>query len=408
MCIANPACKNPVEAAIAAVFAPRDNAPPQDAGHRRKLWEIRAAYHCPIIGTCLSVEELRNLARRTGVDGWQSATDYELHSIAVGLARERSDFAQLLHKTLDRKFDAVLRQFARAADEDAVLAMWRAALARGEPAGALWAALSHGKVTERVAHPVYEDIHMLSHQVGAASRADLRELARFKAANADLEERLARQRRSHAEQLAEKDRHIARLEATRRETHQPFVPAPNGAGNLAQELAAARQTADLADKRCREAEAQKTEYLQLMNDMMAERDAAEAALHSLLPQTACESCVEGQAGRCAGADFAGRCVLCVGGRSGLADHYRTLVESSNGRFVHHDGGVEDNPKRLQALLCSADAVICPADNVSHAAYYLVKRLCKQHGKPCVLLKRSGLSTFARGLAELAEGGTYEG
>lgn len=86
----------------------------------------------------------------------------------------------------------------------------------------------------------------------------------------------------------------------------------------------------------------------------------------------------------------------------MADQYRTLVERSNGRFAHHDGGVEDNPKRLQTLLSAADAVICPADNVSHGAYYVVKRLCKQYGKPCVLLKRSGLSTFARGLAELAE------
>jgi hypothetical protein len=51
-------------------------------------------------------------------------------------------------------------------------------------------------------------------------------------------------------------------------------------------------------------------------------------------------------------------------------------------------------------LAAADAVICPADNVSHGAYYVVKRLCKQYGKPCVLLKNSGLSSFARGLSAL--------
>ncbi len=76
------------------------------------------------------------------------------------------------------------------------------------------------------------------------------------------------------------------------------------------------------------------------------------------------------------------------------------MERSNGRFVHHDGGLEDSPKRLQAMLAAADAVICPADNVSHGAYYVVKRLCKQYGKPCVLLKNSGLSSFARGLSAL--------
>lgn len=100
-------------------------------------------------------------------------------------------------------------------------------------------------------------------------------------------------------------------------------------------------------------------------------------------------------------DLAGRNVLCVGGRTRLADRYRTLVERHNGRFEHHDGGQEDNPKRLQSRLATADAVICLADCVSHNAYYAVKRYCKAYGKACVLLGNSGLASFVEGIRAVA-------
>jgi hypothetical protein len=100
-------------------------------------------------------------------------------------------------------------------------------------------------------------------------------------------------------------------------------------------------------------------------------------------------------------DLAGRRVLCVGGRTASVEQYRALVERWQGGFVHHDGGLEHNAKRLQSLLGSADAVICAVGHVSHGAYYTVKRFCKQHGKPCVLLKNSGLAAFMGGLQAIA-------
>ena len=41
--------------------------------------------------------------------------------------------------------------------------------------------------------------------------------------------------------------------------------------------------------------------------------------------------------------------------------------------------------------------------MGHPAYYQLKRHCKQAGKPCVLLRGSGLASFADGLSRLAEG-----
>jgi hypothetical protein len=82
-----------------------------------------------------------------------------------------------------------------------------------------------------------------------------------------------------------------------------------------------------------------------------------------------------------------------------------LVEHCHGEFAHHDGGHENNMGRLQTVLASADAVICLTGNVSHGAYYVVKRHCKQHGRPCVLLKNAAVSSFCQGLSALAGGAT---
>ena len=421
MCIANPEKMAGIEKTLGSLFPPRCDAAPPVAGEaprRRKLWEIDHKHHCPIVGTCLNMGELRKLARRAGLEGWGSESDYALHSTAVGLARDRNELSEPMQKLLERKFEAAVRRFARAKSTDELLSQWREALARGEAAGAFWAAMSHGQANKQVAHLIYEDIHMLSHQVGAASHADLGELARLRRVEAELTLKLGRQQERHSAQLAEKEEDIRslsrriggaleiepRLRAAEAQLRKNGSGGDGGArlriAELEQRLDAEAQHAAQAEKRCEELATQAAELRQKVDERQGEWEAAEEALTRVLTPPACLDCAKSREGRCASGDFSGRCILCVGGRTSLADQYRTLVERSNGRFVHHDGGLEDNPKRLQAMLAAADAVICPTDNVSHGAYYVVKRLCKQYSKPCVLLKNSGLSSFARGLSAL--------
>jgi hypothetical protein len=94
-------------------------------------------------------------------------------------------------------------------------------------------------------------------------------------------------------------------------------------------------------------------------------------------------------------------VLCVGGRQRLIEQYRKLVVRCNGRFEHYDGGKEDNRQRLDALLSSADAVVCATDSVSHDAYYRLKRFCKKVEKPHVFMRGSGVSSFTRAIYRAA-------
>jgi hypothetical protein len=93
--------------------------------------------------------------------------------------------------------------------------------------------------------------------------------------------------------------------------------------------------------------------------------------------------------------LADRSVLCVGGRTASIPLYRLVVERTGGRFLHHDGGEEDNPAKLDATLAAADLVICQTGCVSHGAYWRVKDHCKRTGKRCVFVETPSRSALER-------------
>jgi len=95
-----------------------------------------------------------------------------------------------------------------------------------------------------------------------------------------------------------------------------------------------------------------------------------------------------------------RSVLCVGGRAASLPVYRRLVEGVGGRFLHHDGGEEDNAGRLDTTLAAADLVICQTGCISHNAYWRVKDHCKRTGKRCVFVENPSSASLRRALADL--------
>lgn len=396
---------------------------PQKGSQRRKLWELNERQHCPVIGTCLPLDELRRLARRAGLDV-SECSDYSLHAYTVGQARERTEFARLLQRELDRRFAPLVARFAKARDTPELLALWRETTTAGEVAGALWAVLTHPACDEPGDKEIYGEIHMLSHQVGGGHRADLKRLAslEIELATSLAESRRDRERATRRQgelesQLRERDAQLAEARRVASEHESASRRLAAEAGDLLRSRGAEAEWRRRAEAAERRQETQRGERLGLqrrldaveaeLQEMRSEWVSAEAALteisafvyrqnaHATACGTLsdCTACPDGQGAT----RLAGRCLLCIGGRENLVGHYRGLVEGLGGRFLHHDGGIEDNPKRLEATLASADAVVCQAACVSHAAYWKLKEYCKRHNKPCVYLKSAGVTSFARGV-----------
>ena len=99
--------------------------------------------------------------------------------------------------------------------------------------------------------------------------------------------------------------------------------------------------------------------------------------------------------------LAGHSVLCVGGRIKLYPEYKQFIENSGGNLVTFHGNPNDQLSKLPQLLAKTDMIICPLDCVNHEAFFIVKCYCQCSGKLCVLLDRSEINTFCKGINKLA-------
>lgn len=392
---------------------------------RRKLWEIPHKYHCPIIGTSLTVDELRRIGDKfiwRAKDGRLS--DYEVHVGFVSAAEQRNALSQATQRLLDKKYAAAVKRYGKARAPEEVRVLWSESLASGEVPAALWALMTHPRTDAETMALAYEDVHMLSHQIGAGQRADLKRLSEtrleLERARRELE---AGQKRSQR-QADEHGREIERLETRlgeralecdclrARVQECERQVAESGLSERLQLVAGLREQTQTLQSRLETLERENAGLRAALSDAEArgeglrarlEEKASECeALERILALGMADQCGDCPNEGCAcRADLAGRVVLCVGGRKPLVEQYRQLVARCNGRFEHHDGGLEDSHHRLEAMLAAADAIVCATDYVSHSAYYRTKRFCKRLDKPHVLLGNSGLSAFARALEQVA-------
>jgi hypothetical protein len=372
---------------------------------RKRLWEMTAGWHCSILGTCLTLADLRALARKLPLKLRQGfPVDYQLHGFFVKEADQPGLAAKMLTKLLDRKHAAAIRRVKGIKDAKGLEDSWVEALAAGDIPGPYWAILSHPAATTELSERMFADVHMLSHLVGASNRGDIRRLTDLEEENAGLRDRIAKQQNHHRQRLDEKEKLITALRDQLH--HDPDrairVPAPaltDGDGACASvpalqgELRHMEIRAAQADVTLRGQRSRIDELSRLVDSLLDENRSLETALvreRGTGPagddcDTSCPF------------DLRGRCLLYVGGRQQTVHRLKSLVEAWNGHFLHHDGGLEKSINELAGAVIKADAVVFPTDCVSHDAALQVKRLCRQSMKPFVPLRSSGVASFVAGL-----------
>src|SRR6201996_2446392 len=194
-----------------ACCAPSAEQLTQARRRRARLAELDPHLHCSVIGTCLTTHELRKLVPKfTDLDR-QHASDLEIHHAAVELAIAGGAGSKALHKALDERYAGALRRFDQARDEEALLALWNESLKNGDIPPAYWALMTHPFATMPVRQKAFGELHMLSHLVGAANRADIRRLVALEEENAALKEKVERQQSRLQELSPQRDASIAAL-----------------------------------------------------------------------------------------------------------------------------------------------------------------------------------------------------
>lgn len=388
---------------------------PAPGSRRLRLWEIDHKCHCPIVGTCFSLTDIRQLVSRIKVVT-PDTRDFEIHVTAVRECETRNPLSQLLHKELERRYALFTLRFRRAKNPEALSQLWYETLRSGEVAGGLWAVMTHPHCTAKLAQEVYGEVHMLQHQLGADVRHEQRQLQSLRREHVVLGWELASAQRRFSEfrderlheiaelkkQLAARQAENCALNSTLAQFHQEqerLHEQQHDLERLAQ-LQARQQQLEQENRQLRQ---QQQNLSEENSQLRAERDRLETEILHHLNAHHPDAGTLAEAGHeRLQAVLKGRSVLCVGGRTGSAALYRHLVEKLGGTFLHHDGGLEESQTRLETSLAAADAVICQTGCISHNAYWRVKETCKRTGKTCLFLKSPSVSAFLNGLETLQE------
>jgi hypothetical protein len=372
---------------------------------RRKLWDIPHKFHCPVIGVCFDCDALRGLMQKV-MRFPRDTTDFMLHTTAVGNCEERTRLAELLHKNLERRFQLTIKQFSLYKTHTELHTAWQKSSKTGQHIPAtLWAIWTHPACDSELEQEIYADIHMIQHQIGAGARADLKAMKTLEAENTALQGKLNDLIAGTTALRQDKAGELIQLKQQIGDLRTELAASEGKNRQLQQQLDALHEIMPALDDR---------QVLRARHDQLAERNAqlkqrvseqdkelarlrefaryAEETLESLARED--EALTELPVG-----DLSGKCVLCVGGRSGAVTSYREVVEQSGGRFLHHDGGLEESMHRIDGVVAAADLVICQAGCISHNAYWRVKDLCKRTGKACLFVKSSGISSFEKAVRD---------
>jgi hypothetical protein len=380
--------------AIPPTLVKREAAP-----RRTKIWEFNTNLHCSIIGTCLSNTELRQVLRKFGLAS-RDNTDHELHGVAVGLAGRHDDAARQLHKALDHRHKLAVSQFAKADTEDALRALWREAVRRGDIPGAYWATLTHPLTNQALIREAFGEVHMLSHLVGSANRADIRRLCVLETEKAALEAKVERQQQALHEAVVSRDTQIRELRQALadRITSDAAAGAPADSSAL-HGLVADRERRLAAETRRRATLEERLAALQTERDTeRAARIAAERACEDLRREMeAVEASLAVTSEDAPSVRLDGVILLYVGGRPNQVAHMRAMVEGLGASFLNHDGGVENHPNLLPGLVSRSDFAVFPVDCISHDAANAVKALCRQAAKRFIPLRSASVTSLLAAL-----------
>lgn len=390
---------------------------------RKKLWHLDKAYHCSVIGTCLSLSELQQVTKKFRITVEGRMTDYKLHSIFVNSVSDASDPIRYIQKLLDKKYSSQIKCYAKSRSPKEFEQLWRNAIESGDVAGSFWALLTNPHIDNNLLQQVTGEVHMLSHISGASTRNDIKVVGKLRAQKQIANEAHSKTTASMASRLRKKDAEVNKL----KEENQQYKAQINTLSiakkrldiieqeglqsrfeSLTRQLEATAFKAKQAENRSAQLEKKVIEYthenenlLQELTTNEAEIQALESTLNRMLSDHCNNHCDLSETEGCPLNNLTGLNILYVGGRASQCAFFRTLVEQYHGEFLYHDGGKEESKSRLSSLLAQADAVLCPTDCVSHDAYYRVKKHCESQTKQLIMIPHASLSSFTKGLGEVA-------
>ena len=375
------------------------------AAGRRKLWAIPAIFHCSLLGLCLGIKEMRQLAPRLGIKNSTSHTDYLLHHKFVHIAQHNDRAGKRLHRYLENKYKDAVPELRKADTDAGIQEHWvklSSEDSEHDIGAVYWSLLTNGATAEITMDTALNEVHMFSHKAASSLRRAHAELRRAQLAQKEAEITLDREQHARAkarkriEDLEATIRHqacelaeLAQVRATNRDLDrrlQEVQPALRTELELARIKEALATCRDTASHWQQQAETSSAELESLKGEHRVLRD----ALDTLEGEDSAET---------PPVDLNGATIMYIGGRGHVVPRLREITIRMNGNFVHHDGGLEDRVTNVR--VSGADLLVVALDCVSHNAANVLKKQNRILERPVAWVRNSSISAFVRAVVQFS-------
>jgi hypothetical protein len=378
-----------------------------------RFWEIEYFLKCPVVGTCLEMNEQKQILKKAGIN-FKKKTYFEIHEILVGSAEDENRLSKKIDGFLNRKFCTEIEAFCHIG-EDEFMRLWRRCFQRGEVEGLLWVAASRRGLSRKARKEVFGDIHTEMHLSAGRNRKvrqllenqqeETRRLAQrlkeintlrrdLRKENKQLEKALSRSQKT-CDLLNKKNRELEQeISELQAQSLVPSLQAENK--QLKADLLKANRSIERDRDQVhslRDQNAQLLSKLEKQRDLNGElRAEMERTASQVLALDRCDD-------ECPAFDLCQKRILVVGGITRMEALYRQLIEGNGGKFDYHDGYLKGGIKCLENRVKRADVVLCSTNCNSHTACLAVKKLGKKHKKPVRMLASSSLNSISQTLME---------
>lgn len=365
-----------------------------------RLWEIPGRLKCPLVGTCLSIEEHRQLLKKAGV-AVRHMSAPELHEAVM----ENMDGPTRVARRIDAFFEKKFKKETSAwleSPETEIRKLWENGMTRGEIEFPLYLIASRSNITSSLHNHVMGELHMLGHTAKRMLMESRRVAVKLETALAEEQEALRELKRQEREDRLGFEREIRELKQRLNEQNilleQQVKSTPalqeNPISALQQKLQRLEEKNAGLSERLRRLEEEREELRRKLAAQSSEKEGQEEEKPPL-PDSAKPFDLSRPA-----ADLKHMRVLVVGGRPCMQPLYKDAVEMAGGCFEYHDGCVHGGKNALKNHIRRCDLVLCPVDYNSHGACGYVKEACRKYGKCLRMLNSSSRSAIHMALENI--------
>ena len=376
----------------------------------KRIWEIQNNFKCPVLGSCLTIEEHKRILKKTG-HKIKKIKAHEVHRAVMGYMNDENQVSIKIDRYLSHKYRDIISEF-KALEPGAFFAEWKNGFRNGKMDGLFYLAAARNDLPDKFMENIFGDTHMLCHanmeEVMKSRRAlSMQENAAQKLARMLLQEKkrtreLKQEHSITAKNLKTAEHNLQKIQKNQSvdKTYDPILKLKKEKFQLKDKITTfkERDSDHILEIRNMQNE-NRSLRTQLLDLQSINYRLAEEVSDLISKLTSCIEKDDQCQDKCIKYQLCSKRILIVGGITKIKHLYKQLVESSGGEFDYHDGYMNNGKINIESRVMRADLVICPVNCNSHNACQMVKKLCRKFDRPVKMLANSSLSSISDALLQ---------